>query len=143
MSRNVHALYKRAAPVGAQRAALYLRVSTKEQAEMGGEVEGYSIPGQREACLRKAEALGAAVIAEFVDRGESAKSANRPELQRLLKFVQAESVDLLIVHKLDRLARSRADDVQINLELQQAGVQLVSCTESIDETPSGHLLHGI
>ena len=30
-------------------AVLYLRVSTKEQAEMGGEAEGFSIPAQREA----------------------------------------------------------------------------------------------
>ena len=48
------------------RAAIYLRVSTKEQAEMGGEAEGYSIPAQREACRRKAQAIGAVVEEEFV-----------------------------------------------------------------------------
>lgn len=125
------------------RAVIYLRVSTKEQAQTGGEREGFSIPAQREACRRKAEGLGAAVIEEFVDRGESAKSANRPELQRLLKFVTQESVDYVIVHKVDRLARNRFDDVTINVELGRAGVTLVSVTENIDETPSGVLLHGI
>jgi site-specific DNA recombinase len=35
------------------RAVIYLRVSTKEQAERGGESEGFSIPAQRDACLRK------------------------------------------------------------------------------------------
>ena len=49
-----------------------------------GEPEGYSIPAQREACKRKAESLGAAVVEEFADRGESARSADRPELQALL-----------------------------------------------------------
>ena len=64
------------------RAVIYLRVSTKEQAEMGGEAEGFSIPAQRAACLRKAEGLSAVVDEEFVDRGESAKTANRPELAK-------------------------------------------------------------
>ncbi len=124
-------------------AVIYLRVSTKEQAEKGGEAEGYSIPAQREACKRKATSLGAVVVEEFVDRGESAKSADRPELQRMLAYVRENQVELAIVHKVDRLARSRADDVAINLALKAAGTTLVSCSENIDETPSGMLLHGI
>ncbi|HWU31246.1 MAG TPA: recombinase family protein [Marmoricola sp.] len=44
---------------------------------------------------------------------------------------------------LDRLARNRVDDVEINLALRHAGAQLVSVTENIDETPSGMLVHGI
>lgn len=125
------------------RALIYLRVSTKEQAEAGGEAEGYSIPAQREACRRKAEALGAVVIEEFADRGESAKTSARPELQRMLAYVAENPVAYLIVHKVDRLARNRSDDVQIHMALKNAGVTLVSCSENIDETPSGMLLHGI
>ena len=128
---------------GGATAVIYVRVSTKEQAERDGDPEGYSIPAQREACSRKATSLGAVVLDEFVDRGESARTKDRPELQRLLQFVRDNSVTYVIVHKIDRLARNRADDVAINLSLQQAGVQLVSVTENIDETPSGILLHGI
>jgi site-specific DNA recombinase len=124
-------------------AVIYLRVSSKEQAEKGGEAEGFSIPAQREACKRKAESLHAAVIEEFADRGESAKTADRPELKRLLDYVAAHPVKYVIVHKVDRLARNRADDVAINLALKQAGVELVSVSENIDQTPSGLLLHGI
>ena len=124
-------------------AVIYLRVSTKEQAERGGDGEGFSIPAQREACRRKAEALGAVVIEEFVDRGESARSSARPELQRMLGHLIEEPATYVIVHKIDRLARNRADDVEINLVIQKAGATLVSCTENIDETPSGILLHGI
>jgi site-specific DNA recombinase len=132
-----------AAVEGTATAVIYVRVSTKEQAERDGDPEGYSIPAQREACKRKASSLDAAVIEEFVDRGESARTADRPELQRLLDFVIDNDVTYVIVHKIDRLARNRADDVAINLALQQAGVKLVSVTENIDETPSGILLHGI
>jgi site-specific DNA recombinase len=47
------------------------------------------------------------------------------------------------VHKVDRLARNRADDVAIAMQIKGHGAQLVSATENIDETPSGLLLHGI
>ncbi len=43
-------------------AAIYLRVSTEEQARVGGGIEGYSIPYQREACHRKAKDMGLAVV---------------------------------------------------------------------------------
>ena len=124
-------------------AVSYLRVSTRDQAYRGGEAEGFSIPAQREANKRKAASLGALVIKEFVDRGESAKTTNRPELQGMLEYVAENPVDFVIVHKVDRLARNRADDVEINQALEKAGVRLVSTTEGIDETPSGMLLHGI
>jgi site-specific DNA recombinase len=128
---------------GRKTALLYLRVSTKDQAEMGGEAEGFSIPAQREACRRKARDLDADVAEEFTERGESARSAKRPELQRLLRYLAEHRVDYVIVHKVDRLARNRVDDVEINLAIQAAGAKLVSVTENIDETPSGLLLHGI
>ena len=52
-------------------------------------------------------------------------------------------MDYVIVHKVDRLARNRGDDVDITRALGEANVQLVSASESIDNTPSGILLHGI
>lgn len=124
-------------------AVIYLRVSTKDQAQRGGESEGFSIPAQREACEKRAQALGAEVIMEFVDAGESARSADRPELQLMLKFLEKHACDYVIVHKVDRLARNRIDDVEINVAIQRAGAKLVSVTENIDETPSGMLMHGI
>ena len=113
-------------------AVIYLRVSTKEQAEKNGEAEGYSIPAQRAACKHKAESLGASVAEEFVDRGESARNSRRPELQRMLAYVKEHPVSFVIFHKVDRLARDRADDVEITLALMAAGATLVSCSENID-----------
>jgi site-specific DNA recombinase len=63
-----------------KRAAIYLRVSTNAQARRNREPEGYSIPAQREACQHKASTLDAEVVAEYVDAGESAKTADRPQL---------------------------------------------------------------
>lgn len=124
-------------------AVIYLRVSTKEQAERGGDAEGYSIPAQREACTRKAADLGLSVAAQFIDAGESARSAARPELQRMLTYLAENPVSAVIVHKVDRLARNRADDVQITLAIQSSGAKLVSVSENIDDTPQGKLMHTI
>src|SRR5437588_8697243 len=68
----------------------YLRVSTKEQARTGGGAEGYSIPAQRVACHTKATALGAVIPPEheYVDAGESARSADRDDLQRMLQDIK-------------------------------------------------------
>jgi len=127
-------------------AVSYLRVSTRGQAERGGGAdEGFSIPAQREANKKKALSMGAIVGKEFVDRGASARSADRPELQKMLEYVKenADRVDYVIVHKVDRLARNRGDDIDIMRTLRECGVQLVSASESIDDTPAGMLLHGI
>lgn len=92
---------------------------------------------------RKAAELGAKVVREFVDAGESARSADRDGLKDMLAFITATRVNICIVHKLDRLARNRADDVAIHQALLSAGVTLVPATESIDQTPAGMLVHGI
>ncbi len=127
-----------------KRAVVYLRVSTAAQADRDYNAEGFSIPAQREACLRTAEQLSATVVDEYVDRGESARSSARPALQAMLSRIRlAKDIDYVIVHKVDRLARSREDDVAIGLSLRQAGAALVSATENIDDTPSGKLMHGI
>jgi len=126
-------------------AVIYLRVSTERQARKGGGAEGYSIPAQREACQRKAEALGAEVLNEYLDAGESARSADRPSLNQMLADLATPigAADYVIVHKLDRLARNRGDDVAINMAIRESGAQLISCTENIDDTPSGALMHSI
>ncbi len=132
-------------PVMLKRAVIYVRVSTVGQVHTAGDGEGFSIPAQRQACYRKAEALGAEVVEEYLDAGESArKASSRPQLQAMLKRIdEMHDVDFVIVHKIDRLARNRLDDATINVAIQQAGARLVSCSENIDETPSGVLLHGI
>ncbi len=125
-------------------AVVYVRVSPgKGQAAKADEPDGYSLPAQLAACKRKAASLKAVVIEEFVERSESAKTSQRPELQRMLQYVKEHNVRWVIVHKVDRLARNRVDDALINLALKEAGAELVSVSENIDQTPSGHLLHGI
>lgn len=135
----------RASATTPKRAVLYLRVSTSRQAHKSDATEGYSIPQQRELCRKKARELEATIVDEFVDAGASARSANRPELQRMLAALEQppHDIDYVIVHKIDRLARDRADDIHIAMAIRAAGATLVSVAELIDETPAGKLMHGI
>jgi site-specific DNA recombinase len=124
-------------------AVVYLRVSTKEQANRNGLAEGFSLPTQRQNAHDKARELGAVVVEEFVEAGKSAKTADRVELQRMLAFVEDNPVHYVIVYKVDRLIRNRMDDFVITMALDQAGVQLASCTEHIDNTAAGRFSHGL
>jgi site-specific DNA recombinase len=132
--------------IGRERGVIYLRVSSSRQADTDYDEEGFSIPAQRGGCRRKSEAMGVSVGPgdEYIDRGESAKTADRPALQAMLARVESDpSIGYVFVHKIDRLARNRADDIAIVARIRAAGAQIVSVSENIDETPSGVLLHGI
>jgi site-specific DNA recombinase len=132
-----------ALPDGKVPAISYLRVSTKDQATRNGLEEGLSIPAQREAAQRKADQLNAVIVAEFIEPGESGKTARRKALQEMLDYLAEHPVRYCIINKVDRIARNRLDDAIIHATLRQAGVTLVSVMENIDETPSGMLMHGI
>ena len=131
---------------GREHGLIYIRVSSSRQADTDYDEEGFSIPAQRGGCRRKAETMSVPVGPrdEYIDRGESAKTADRPALQDMLARVERDpSIGYVFVHKIDRLARNRADDIAIVARIRAAGAQIVSVSENIDETPSGVLLHGI
>ncbi|GAA1109122.1 hypothetical protein GCM10009605_49690 [Nocardiopsis composta] len=132
-----------ALPDGKVPAISYLRVSTKDQATRNGLEEGLSIPAQRDAAQRKADQLNAVIVAEFIEPGESGKTARRKALQEMLDYLAEHPVRYCIINKVDRIARNRLDDAIIHATLRRAGVTLVSVMENIDETPSGMLMHGI
>ena len=87
----------------AQRAALYIRVSTDEQAR-----KGYSLPAQREALETYAKQNNYDVCGLYVDDGVSAhqKYTKRPALMRMLADVEAGKIDTILFIKLDRWFRS-------------------------------------
>jgi site-specific DNA recombinase len=121
------------------RAVIYTRVSTKEQSQ-----EGYSLAAQRDACAQWINTHAGELVEEFCDAGESARTADRPEFKRLLDALRHDrTIDVLVVHKLDRLARNLEDHAAIRAALRKLDVQLVSVTENFERTPSGQLIEGI
>jgi len=126
------------------RAAIYLRVSSAQQVEKDLTEEGYSIPAQREACQRFLEQKGWDLAGEFVDAGESARSADRPALQEMLTAVADDpAIKFVVVHKVDRIARNLEDHAGIRAALSKSGARLVSASEGIDDTASGRMVEGI
>ena len=84
------------------------------------------------------------MVDEYLDRGESAKTTDRPNFLRMVhRIQQARDVDVVILDKINRFARNRRDDANVLFELRKAGCKLVSVKENIDETPAGTLMHGI
>jgi site-specific DNA recombinase len=127
-----------------KRSILYLRVSSRGQVETDYDDDGLSIAGQRARCAEEAAKYEAEVVDEYIERAETAKTNDRPELQRMLARIREQrDVDYVILWKVDRFARNRRDDANMLFEIESSGAHLVSATENIDETPAGRLMHGM
>lgn len=123
-----------------QKVALYVRVSTQEQAQ-----EGYSIAAQTERLQAYCAAKDWIIAGTYVDAGFSGSNMQRPELIRLLGDVRAGIIDCVLVYKLDRLSRSQKDTLTlIEDEFLSRGVSFVSLSENFDtNTPLGRAMVGI
>jgi site-specific DNA recombinase len=105
----------------------YARVSTDKQAE-----RGCSLEAQAEKIRAMAVVHNADLIDVIVDGGESAKSLQRPGMERLLVLAGGKHVDAVIVSKLDRLTRSVRDLCALIELFEKRGVALISVAESLD-----------
>ncbi len=117
------------------RVATYTRISTDE------DHQPYSLAAQ-------SERLGSYVASqpgwerrkEFTDQMSGA-TLDRPALQRVLAEAKAGRFDLLLVYRVDRLARTVRGLAQILDELDRAGVAFRSATEPFDtSTPAGRMM---
>lgn len=123
------------------RAIIYARVSTEEQAK-----HNFSLENQVEVCTRWVNDRGYELAtAPFIDAGQSAKTMNRPALQKLLEYCRKhkDRVDAVVIYKIDRVARNLVDHTAIKLILSQNGISLYSATEAIDNTTTGKLVENI
>jgi site-specific DNA recombinase len=109
------------------RAIGYVRVSTDKQAELGVSLEAQAEKIRAMALVHDAELLDI-----IVDGGESAKSLQRPGMERLLKLVDGKGAQAVIVAKLDRLTRSVKDLCELLERFERRGVALISVAESLD-----------
>src|SRR5919112_1286216 len=122
--------------VSVVRAAIYIRLSQ--------ETEHTTSPAkQEEICRRYAEDRGWHVVGIYPDIDVSASHArlDRPELTKLREHCQAKAIDVVIVWRLDRLARSVLDTLVLLNEWSTVGVATASATENIDlTTPIGRAM---
>lgn len=121
-----------------KRVAIYIRVSTQEQAK-----EGYSIAAQRDKLLAFSMARDWLVNDIYIDDGYTGTNLERPALKRLLSDIK--NTDVILVYKLDRLSRSQRDVLYLVEErFLENAVDFVSLLESFDTTtPFGRAMLGI
>ncbi|MCU0094673.1 recombinase family protein [Bacillus sp. OR9] len=116
--------------------AIYARVSTIEQAE-----EGYSVDEQIRVLNKFCEREGYLVYDEYVDRGISGKNiSGRPAIQRLLLDAEQKKFEVVLVWKMNRLARKSLDLMNIVEKLESKNIAFRSYTERYEtETSTGKL----
>ena len=119
------------------RAVLYLRVSSDRQ------VDNTSLKGQESVCRKWCRDNGITVDRIFIEKGESAKTADRTEFQTMFKYLSGArkgSITHLVCYKFDRFSRSIDEGAPYRLALRKMGVSLSSATEPTDDTPAGRFL---
>ena len=119
---------------------IYCRVSTKEQAE-----EGNSLVTQEKNCREYAIKNDYEVSAIFIEQGESAKTADRTELKKLMSFcaTKKNNISAVISYKIDRISRNTDDYSQIRILLKRYGVEIKSTTEFFEDNPAGRFMENI
>jgi DNA invertase Pin-like site-specific DNA recombinase len=116
------------------KAAIYARVSTEQQ---NPEIQ---ISEVRDYCRRR----GLEIAGEYVDKGISGSKERRPELDRLLVACRKRGVDVVVVYRYDRFARSLRQLVNALEEFRSLGIDFISLHEGVDtSTPNGRLVFGI
>ena len=122
------------------KAIIYCRVSTKEQSE-----QGFSLKSQEKECCKFAENNNYEVDNVFIEKGESAKTQDRTELQKLIKYAveNRKSLSALIIWKYDRLARNLGDQTELFKHFSSLKIRVLSATENNEENASGKLMRNI
>lgn len=116
--------------------ALYLRVSTEEQAE------NYSISSQKERLEAFAKSQDWEIYDLYIDDGYSGKDMDRPAVKRLLKDAREKKFDIVAVYRLDRFSRRAVDLLKVVEEILEPNrVALKSATEPFDtSTIAGRMM---
>ena len=107
--------------------AIYIRVSTKKQAE-----EGYSLEAQKERLEKLCETNGYIIYKVYSDEGKSAKNTKREAYQEMMEDMRQGKFDKIVVTKLDRISRSLIDLEELIQDLQKNGCSFETASEKID-----------
>lgn len=119
------------------KAVLYARYSCERQNEA-------TIEQQCNAIRDYAEQNNMEIIQEYIDRACSGKSIkDRPSMQQLLADSSSGMFEVVLVHKIDRLARKRYDGGKIIHDLEDEGIRVISVMEQFSDTPSGRFSRNV
>ena len=118
------------------KAVIYARYSSDSQREE-------SIEGQLRECTEYAERNGITILRSYIDRALSARTADRPEFQNMIKDSEQKLFDVVLIWKLDRFSRDRYDSAHYKRILKKNGVKVISVKENISDGPEGIILESM
>lgn len=120
--------------------AIYVRVSTTNQAE-----EGYSIEEQKDKLSSYCNIKDWSVYKIYTDGGFSGSNTKRPALEQLIRDAKKKLFDTVLVYKLDRLSRSQKDTLYLIEDVFiKNGIAFLSLQENFDtSTPFGKAMIGL
>ena len=138
--RHVPAQTAEISPPRPLRCAVYARVSVDDRQD--SDMPSVEVQGQ--ACRAYIEAHRhehwQAIEPVYEDSGYSGGDLNRPALRQLLDDMQSDKIDVVLVHRLDRLSRSVQDLCALLPLFTIPGIRLVSMSQPLDTaTPEGRL----
>lgn len=107
-----------------KRVAIYCRVSTREQ----------TCDNQLADLRRYASERGWTMAGEYIDDGISGTVASRPALDRMMDTARKRKIDIVLVWRFDRFARSVKHLVLALDELRGLNVDFISYSENVDTT---------
>ncbi|MFA6216414.1 MAG: recombinase family protein [Candidatus Omnitrophota bacterium] len=121
--------------------AIYTRVSTDNQVE--GEFNSCQAQEEKiKSFINSQENLFVSKV--YTDPGFTGANIERPALQEMLRDMQENKINTVIVYKIDRLTRSPKDFYALMEIFEQYEIDFISITERFDtSTPSGRLLRNI
>jgi site-specific DNA recombinase len=119
--------------------ALYARVSSDSQ-----DVD-LSISAQLKAIRDYALKHSYEATREFKDEAQSGRTADRPAFREMIALAKTKipPFEAILVWKLNRFARSRADSITYKTLLRKKKIEVISINEPVDNSPGGQLLEGM
>lgn len=115
-----------------KRVALYARVSTLDK--------GQDPETQLKQLREYAQRRNFEIIGEFIDYA-SGTSQDRTQYKMMMEAAKKRKVDVVLVWRYDRFARSTQALVNAMKEFQSLGIDFISYQENIDTTtPTGELI---
>lgn len=108
------------------KAIAYIRVSSEKQ------VENYSLDFQDKILKRYAETNNIKLVEMFREEGYSATNTNRPAYKEMIKYLEENDIDVILVHKLDRLHRDETNMFNDLKRFRESKIKVIAVADGID-----------
>ncbi len=110
-----------------KKAVAYVRVSTENQTRE----DKYGLPAQKEDIRKYAEKEGIEIVSWYADEGISGATLERQSLQEMIEASKEKSFSMILVAKMDRIARDLFVSLFVEKELLLSGVEIISVSEPV------------